>query len=96
MPDPTPPARGLYRHYKGGLYRLVEVTEVVEVGGQNYRIEGGPAVCYESVETGERWLRPLSEWQSSVPNDGYDYGLVGGSKPMWQPRYARVEEQSNV
>ena len=51
----------LWRHYKGGLYRLV-VCGRLEATKE-------PHVVYVSAETfpyGEHWIRPLTEWGQEV------------------------------
>lgn len=55
---------GLYRHFKGNLYELIDVayhSETLE-----------PMVVYRALY-GERklWVRPASMWSEEVERDGY-------------------------
>ena len=63
-------AEGVYRHYKGNLYRVLLVARHSETLEE--------MVVYQDVLDGENvWARPLSMW-----NEGVD---VGGEKlPRFQ------------
>lgn len=54
--------RGIYRHYKGGLYEVVDIakhSESLEV-----------LVIYKNAVTGECWARPISMWNETVEYEG--------------------------
>ena len=55
--------RGIWEHYKGGRYLLIDVayhSETLE-----------PMVVYRALYgEGALWVRPLSMWQESVTVDG--------------------------
>jgi len=55
---------GLYRHFKGNLYRLLCVAKHSET------LE--PMVVYQALY-GEQgiWVRPASMWNEPVDRDGY-------------------------
>ena len=55
---------GLYRHFKGNLYRLLYVAKHSET------LE--PMVVYQALY-GEKgiWVRPVSMWNEHVERDGY-------------------------
>lgn len=55
--------RGLYQHFKGGVYRVL--------GTANHSETGGQLVVYQSVESGVLWARPLQNFQESVEASGY-------------------------
>lgn len=54
----------LYRHYKGGIYRLLHFAKI-EATMQ-------PVVVYQCDDEsdGRIWVRPLSEWLDSVHTEG--------------------------
>ena len=60
MQEPKP---GVYRHFKGNLYRLVSLATHSET------LE--PMVVYQALY-GERglWVRPLSMWAEAVDRNG--------------------------
>ena len=65
---------GLYRHFKGNLYRLLYVAAYSET------LE--PMCVYQAMY-GERglWVRPAAMWQEHVERDGYSgprFSYVGG------------------
>jgi hypothetical protein len=63
-----PPARGLYRHYKGGLY-------VVVGAGPDADDPQTWWVWYRNVNDGKTWTRRLTEWRRPT-EDGrvrYEY-----------------------
>ena len=63
MEKELPEIGGLYRHYKGDLY------EVEDFAADAGREDRGTMVLYHSVaEPGRRWVRPLSEWNETVPS----------------------------
>ena len=54
--------RGIYRHYKGGMYEVIDIarhSETLEV-----------LVIYRNVATGEYWARPISMWNETVELNG--------------------------
>ena len=59
------PRAGIYRHFKGNLYRLTSIAKHSET------LE--PLVVYQALY-GERglWVRPLPMWSERVVRDGYD------------------------
>ena len=60
MSAPTP---GLYRHYKGGKYRVLH-TGLNEATSE-------PVVVYQAQnETGQIWVRPVSSFTEWVDVDG--------------------------
>ena len=54
---------GLYRHFKGNLYRVLGVARHSETLEE--------LVVYQScAEAGQLWVRPLSMWNETVERDG--------------------------
>lgn len=55
---------GIYRHFKGNLYRVLLVASHSEAEEQ--------MVVYQALY-GDRgfWVRPLSMWNETVDRDGY-------------------------
>lgn len=73
---------GLYRHYKGGLYRVlgtVRHSETLE-----------PLTLYQALY-GARglWVRPAAMFQEHVERPG-PHG------PLQQPRFAWMEDQNSL
>lgn len=56
---------GLFRHYKGGLYRVLFVAH----DSTNVR-EGGAVVVYLSLTTGRINVRDEAEFRGTVPAPG--------------------------
>ena len=55
---------GKYRHFKGGLYRVVGMARHSETLQ--------PMVVYEALYgDGGLWVRPAEMWQEWVERDGY-------------------------
>ncbi|MBR6808290.1 MAG: DUF1653 domain-containing protein [Clostridia bacterium] len=54
--------RGIYRHYKGGVYELLDVARHSETLEK--------LIIYRNVETGETWARPVHMWNETVEVDG--------------------------
>lgn len=56
--------KGIYRHFKGNLYRLLYVARNSET------LE--PMVVYQALYGGEEgiWVRPASMWFEQVDRDG--------------------------
>ncbi len=55
---------GKYRHFKGGLYRVVGMARHSETLQ--------PMVVYEALYgSGGLWVRPAEMWQEWVERDGY-------------------------
>ena len=69
---------GLYRHFKGNLYRLLYVAKHSET------LE--PTVVYQALY-GDRgiWVRPAGMWSETVERDGY-------SGPRFYPVEETVSE----
>ena len=57
------PQPGIYRHYKGNDYHLLEIAT---------RSETGERVAVYRPQYGERalWVRPLAMWDETVDVDG--------------------------
>jgi hypothetical protein len=53
---------GLYQHFKGGLYLVHGITKHSETQEE--------LVVYESLKTGETWVRPLSMFNETVEHNG--------------------------
>lgn len=49
--------KGIYRHYKGGLYDVLDIVIHTETSEE--------MVLYEDVK-GKRYVRPLSMWNEKV------------------------------
>ncbi len=55
---------GVYRHFKGNLYRLITVARHSETLEE--------MVVYQALYgEGGFWVRPLSMWEEHVEKDGY-------------------------
>ena len=63
MDEPKP---GIYRHFKGGIYRLLYIARHSETRER--------MVVYQALY-GERgiWVRPLSMWEETVARDGQTF-----------------------
>lgn len=63
--DKLPPLveipNGLYQHYKGGLYRVI-------ANGRD-EVTLGHVVVYQSLATGEVWIRPTKSFTETVRLD---------------------------
>ena len=57
------PKPGIYRHYKGRLYRLLGLAQHSETLEQM-------AVYHSQDNQNDLWVRPLSMWNELVENDG--------------------------
>ena len=55
---------GNYRHFKGGMYKVLSVARHSEDPKQEF-------VVYQSLKTGYTWIRPLSMFLEHVNRDGY-------------------------
>lgn len=63
--DHTEPVPGeLWRHFKGGTYRVVAVATEEDTGRA--------LVVYESVADGTTWARALGRWMGWVTTTGLD------------------------
>lgn len=51
----------IYRHFKGGYY-IVHSTALIEKDGEE-------VVVYQSLQDGQVWIRPVSEFLEPVPED---------------------------
>ena len=55
---------GIYRHFKGGLYRVIGIASHSET------LE--PMVVYQALYgEGGLWVRPAEMWNEIVDKDGY-------------------------
>ncbi len=55
---------GLYRHFKGGEYRVIAVGRSSENRDEEY-------VVYKSLDAEQVWIRPLEMFLENVERDGY-------------------------
>jgi hypothetical protein len=70
-------ADDLYRHHKGGLYRLLlEATD---------EATGHPVMVYRSEQDGRVWVRTAAAW------NGHVHAETPDGKATRVPRFARVE-----
>lgn len=56
--DYVPLVRSLYRHHKGGLYKIIAVATLEST---NMAV-----VVYRGAGTRQNWVRPLAEWHDLV------------------------------
>lgn len=64
------PIEGIYRHYKGNLYRVLCVAKHSETLGEM-------VVYQDAIDEAKVWVRPLSMWSEEVD--------IGGEKvPRFQ------------
>lgn len=56
---------GIYRHFKGNLYRFLHVATDTETGKET--------AVYESLKDGKLWCRPLEMFLSPVDREKYPY-----------------------
>ena len=54
---------GVYRHFKGGIYRVLFTAKNSE------NLE--ETVVYQCCKDGTFWVRPASMWNETVERDGY-------------------------
>ena len=54
--------KGIYKHFKGGIYR------VIGVGKHSESLD--EMVVYQSVSDGGIWVRPVAMWDEKVERDG--------------------------
>lgn len=52
----------IYKHYKGNLYKIINF------GKHSETLE--KMIIYQSVKTGEIWIRPYNMWNEVVDNEG--------------------------
>jgi uncharacterized protein len=55
---------GLYKHFKGGMYRALFVARLSENRSKE-------VVVYQSIDTEDIWVRPLEMFLESVNTSGY-------------------------
>ncbi len=55
---------GEYKHFKGGLYTVLDIGRLSEDHAQEM-------VIYKSHDTGQTWLRPVKMFLENVDRDGY-------------------------
>jgi len=48
-----------YQHYKGGLYKVIQIAKFEETFEW--------MVIYENVTNGDMWVRPAKEWNQWLP-----------------------------
>lgn len=51
-----------YRHYKGNVYKIIALAKHSET------LEG--MIVYQSVKTGDVWVRPAKMWNETVDKNG--------------------------
>jgi len=56
---------GIYRHFKRGEYEVIGV-------GRNSLNYSEELVIYRSVDSGDLWARPLSDFLATVERDEYN------------------------
>ena len=56
---------GTYRHFKGGIYEVLEIATHSETMEE--------LVVYRNRESGKWWVRPASMWNETVERDGHSY-----------------------
>ena len=54
-----------YRHFKGGIYEVLEIATHSETMEE--------MVVYRNRESGKWWVRPASMWNETVERDGHSY-----------------------
>lgn len=54
--------KGIYRHFKGGMYKVVEIAKHSET------LED--LVIYQSLSTKQFWARPLSSFLQMTTHEG--------------------------
>jgi len=52
----------IYRHYKGNLYKIIAL------GKHSETVED--MIIYQSVKTGEVWVRPKNMWNNIIDGNG--------------------------
>lgn len=60
----------LYRHYKGGIYEFLFLSEHTETKET--------LVIYKSVLFGTNYARPLSEWNKKTENGNVRFEIYNG------------------
>lgn len=95
---PQPPAaqpveeEPVFRHYKGGLYRVVALS--------NLEATGQTMVTYCSQSDGRMWTRPMAEWNEKFTQlSGPQWGEVTGAAaapPLEQGQAAHTQELHNI
>lgn len=58
-------SKGIYRHYKGGLYRVIGVAKHSETLDDVVIYE-----CMYKDPTSKTWVRPVSVWNEKLSFDG--------------------------
>ncbi|MBO5195795.1 MAG: DUF1653 domain-containing protein [Clostridia bacterium] len=53
---------GTYRHFKGGMYKVVAIA----LHSENLE----EMVVYQNIENGKCWVRPASMWDEKVEYEG--------------------------
>ena len=54
--------KGLYRHFKGNIYRVIGVAKHSENLSE--------MVVYKSLADGNLWVRPAEMWDETIERDG--------------------------
>ncbi len=50
--------KGIYRHFKGGLYELIDIARHSETEEK--------MIIYRSLENNIIWVRPLKMWEEEI------------------------------
>lgn len=76
------PKKGIYRHFKGGRYELIDIAKHSET------LE--PMVVYRALYgEGGLWVRPLAMWSEQVVRNGNTY-----KRFMPEEEYLRMQEDA--
>ncbi len=51
-----------YRHYKGNIYKIISIAKHSETTEE--------MIVYQSVKTGDTWVRPIKMWNEIVDEKG--------------------------
>jgi hypothetical protein len=51
-----------YRHYKGNIYKIIAIAKHSETTEE--------MIVYQSVKTGDTWVRPIKMWNEIVDEKG--------------------------
>ncbi len=56
---------GIYRHFKGGIYKVLQIATHSETEEK--------MVVYQNCASGQWWVRPAAMWNETVVRDGQTY-----------------------
>lgn len=77
------PKKGIYRHFKGGRYELIDIarhSETLEM-----------MVVYRALYgEGGLWVRPLAMWSEQVARDGKTY-----TRFLPEEEYLRLQAETS-